>query len=404
MYLSFRMSISLSGFGFIGIVDRDLQSLKGVTSIGRFTTIRMIKYFFIIGLIAALVPTAISSVSVSADEEIGLFSKAPFDSDDGDSTSESFSPSSQSEQTDEVNTFESDEAKEGTSAVFIDPASSDYLTILSQRISTDEILDEPTMDINGEIQNNGIQSIDFVKVTATFYDQSNSILGSDFTYTRPTTLEPGQSAPFKVTAGFGDELPVDEIASIKLHVNGRGDFDTGSEDLGTHGVSGKVHPSDLVSVGGDVNSETSSETSSPSSPEQQTEGDNKIGSEGNRSQSQKTQDQIWEEQRESITMGCLVTNPFKEFNEVIGEPTEEVDEDLETCNHDMLYLLGLCEQNNDGYGFCKPANSYVDENNLEQISERPMQMSQETIEKINEFDWNEDGVTDGSDFVSKPST
>jgi hypothetical protein len=312
------MNTCLSGFGFIGTVDRDLQSLKDVTSIGRFTTIRMIKYFFIIGLIAALVPTAISSVSVSADEEIGLFSGAPFDSDDGDSTSEFFSPPLQTRQTDGVNTFESDEAKEGTSAVFIDPASSDSLTILSQRVSTDEILDEPTMDINGEIQNNGTQSIDFVKVTATFYDQSNSILGSDFTYTRPTTLEPGQSAPFKVTAGFGDELPVDEIASIKLHVSGRGDFNTGSEDSGTHGVSGKVHPSDLVSVGGDVSSETASETSSPQPPEQQTEGDNKVGSEGNRSQSQKTQDQLWNEQHEGITMGCLANDAIKEYNEATG--------------------------------------------------------------------------------------
>jgi hypothetical protein len=90
------------------------------------------------------------------------------------------------------------------------------------------------------------------------------------------------------------------------------------------------------------------------------------------------------------------------FNEAIGEPTEEVDEDLE-INLDMLYLVGLCEQNNDEYGFCKPANSYVDENNLEQLDERPEQLSQETIDKINEFDWNEDGVTDGSDFISKPS-
>jgi hypothetical protein len=118
-------------------------------------------------------------------------------------------------------------------------------------------------------------------------------------------------------------------------------------------------------------------------------------------QAQKTQDQIWEEQRQSTTLGCAVTNPFKEFNEAIGEPTEEIDEDLETCNHDMLYLLGLCEQNNDEYTFCKAANSYIDENNLGQLDERPDQLSQETIDKINEFDWNEDGVTDGSDFVSK---
>lgn len=92
---------------------------------------------------------------------------------------------------------------------------------MSHRISTDEIIDDPTMDINGEIQNNGSESIDFVKVTATFYDATGSVIGSDFTYTDPDTLEPGQSAPFKLTAGFGDDLPIDEVATIKLHVGGR---------------------------------------------------------------------------------------------------------------------------------------------------------------------------------------
>jgi hypothetical protein len=38
-------------------------------------------------------------------------------------------------------------------------------------------------------------------------------------FTQPTSLEPGQTAPFKLTAGYGDNLPVDEIASIKLVLN-----------------------------------------------------------------------------------------------------------------------------------------------------------------------------------------
>jgi len=114
-----------------------------------------------------------------------------------------------------------DGSGQGSTTVNIDPASSDSLSMLSHRISTDEILDKPTMDINGEIQNNGTESLDFVRVTATFYDATNSILGSDFTYTEPNTLEPGQTAPFKLSAGFGDDLPVDEIASIKLHISGR---------------------------------------------------------------------------------------------------------------------------------------------------------------------------------------
>ena len=112
------------------------------------------------------------------------------------------------------------ESQGGAITVTIDPASLDSLSVLSHRISTDEILDDPTMDIDGEIQNTGTETLDFVQVTATFYDQSNSILGSDFTYTEPYTLEPEQTAPFKISAGFGDNLPVDDISSVKLHVDG----------------------------------------------------------------------------------------------------------------------------------------------------------------------------------------
>ena len=43
--------------------------------------IRMIKYFFIVGLIAALVPTAMSNVPASAASEIALFSRASVDTD-----------------------------------------------------------------------------------------------------------------------------------------------------------------------------------------------------------------------------------------------------------------------------------------------------------------------------------
>jgi hypothetical protein len=56
---------------------------------------------------------------------------------------------------------------------------------------------------------------------------------------------------------------------------------------------------------------------------------------------QKTQDQIWSEQHEGITMGCLTNDIIKEYNEATGQPTEEMDEKTERCNHDMLYMLGV---------------------------------------------------------------
>ena len=75
------MKISLSKFGFCGIVAQDLQSWKDTTIIGWFTTMTMIRNILIITVIAALVPTAMSSVSASADSEIALFSRASVDTD-----------------------------------------------------------------------------------------------------------------------------------------------------------------------------------------------------------------------------------------------------------------------------------------------------------------------------------
>jgi hypothetical protein len=49
--------------------------------IGWFTRIRMIKYLFIISLMAALVPTTMSNASAPADAEIALFSRASVDTD-----------------------------------------------------------------------------------------------------------------------------------------------------------------------------------------------------------------------------------------------------------------------------------------------------------------------------------
>jgi hypothetical protein len=73
------MKISLSRFGFCGIVAQDSQSCKDTTIIGWFTTMTMIRNILILTVIAALVPTAMSSVLTSADVEMALFSTASSD-------------------------------------------------------------------------------------------------------------------------------------------------------------------------------------------------------------------------------------------------------------------------------------------------------------------------------------
>ena len=52
------------------------------------------------------------------------------------------------------------------------------------------------LHIVGEVINESFQPIRFVEITATFYDSNNRVIGTDFTFTNPSTLQPGQIAPF----------------------------------------------------------------------------------------------------------------------------------------------------------------------------------------------------------------
>jgi hypothetical protein len=90
------------------------------------------------------------------------------------------------------------------------------LTLVSYSLTRDEIFDDPTLNVVGEIRNDSEITQDFVKITATFYDETNRVIGTSDTYTDPYTLEPGQSAPFDL--GVGDSIPIDEIDHIKYHL------------------------------------------------------------------------------------------------------------------------------------------------------------------------------------------
>jgi hypothetical protein len=52
-------------------------------------------------------------------------------------------------------------------------------------------------------------TIDFVQITATFYDSNKAILGSDFTFADPSTLRPLEGMT---------NIPANEIGSIKMHI------------------------------------------------------------------------------------------------------------------------------------------------------------------------------------------
>ena len=77
-----------------------------------------------------------------------------------------------------------------------------------------------TFNIAGEINNNGSRDVDFVKVIATLYNADGTVIGSDFTYTDPSTIPAGDSSPFQFRITDFNVRDVGEIDTYKLSVSG----------------------------------------------------------------------------------------------------------------------------------------------------------------------------------------
>lgn len=71
------------------------------------------------------------------------------------------------------------------------------VVILSKSENTDVI---GAFHIVGEVQNQTSAQVDYVKIIATFYNASNVVVGTEFSFSDPFTLAPGQKAPFDVSA------------------------------------------------------------------------------------------------------------------------------------------------------------------------------------------------------------
>ena len=83
------------------------------------------------------------------------------------------------------------------------------LFIVSDNGFNDNDPNLPQSHIVGEVQNNGTQTAKFVQVSATLYDSNNKVIGTDFSFTNPSDIEPGQKAPFEVTVGTDKVMGVD---------------------------------------------------------------------------------------------------------------------------------------------------------------------------------------------------
>jgi hypothetical protein len=98
--------------------------------------------------------------------------------------------------------------------VFADPSAVAAATVLTIQEGEQRINDLGWYEIVGEVVNGGTDDTEFVKVVATFYDETGRVIDTDFTYTDPTDVPAGQSAPFELTVN--DEDISDDIESVKL--------------------------------------------------------------------------------------------------------------------------------------------------------------------------------------------
>ena len=62
----------------------------------------------------------------------------------------------------------------------------------------------------GEVLNQGSQAVNYVQITATFYNQSNTVVGTAYTFTTLGTIPPGRLSPF-------DLFLYDVAQSVKVH-------------------------------------------------------------------------------------------------------------------------------------------------------------------------------------------
>lgn len=98
--------------------------------------------------------------------------------------------------------------------LFAVPARVADATVLRVQEGEQRIGEFGRYEVVGEVVNGGADDTEFVKVAATFYDENGRVIETDYTYTDPSDVGTGQSAPFEITVI--DEDISEGIASVKL--------------------------------------------------------------------------------------------------------------------------------------------------------------------------------------------
>jgi hypothetical protein len=73
--------------------------------------------------------------------------------------------------------------------------------------------------VDGEVKNNSPKdSMNFVKITSTFYDDAGKVVGTDFTYINVDVLRPAEKSSFEII--LTDATQSQKVSSYKLSVSG----------------------------------------------------------------------------------------------------------------------------------------------------------------------------------------
>jgi hypothetical protein len=91
------------------------------------------------------------------------------------------------------------------------------LKILSQSSYTDSA---GAFHVVGEVENGANTTAKFVEVIGTFYDASNKVVATSFTFTEPRDLAPGAKAPFDlILTSDQASVPLNQIKRYSLQLN-----------------------------------------------------------------------------------------------------------------------------------------------------------------------------------------
>jgi hypothetical protein len=107
----------------------------------------------------------------------------------------------------------------------------------------------------GEVQNTLGTNVKYVKIVATFYDSSGTVIGTVYTYTEIDILKPNQKSPFKLSS----YPAIITVASYNLDVQYNTTQDQPFEGLTILNQTASIDPQGLHKVVGEVKNNGASE-------------------------------------------------------------------------------------------------------------------------------------------------